>query len=313
MKIIIDQNAGVCTGVKKAIRIAEEYLQKDRPLYALGSLIHNQREVERLKARGLETLSQEEIEKDEHPAELKGKPVLIRAHGISDALRQKLQAAGAELLDGTCVIVRRIQKKVEEYYQAGHQILIVGKKGHPEVVGLLGYCNNEGIVLQDENDLQRIEPDRKTVLFSQTTVSPEKFAWFRDAVQSIVKELIVMDTICRQISNRHDRIRDFARSVDVVLFVGGKKSSNTAVLHSVSLQVNPRSYRIESSEDIDPNWLKPDDVVGLTGGASTPIWQLQQIRDDLEKMPVRAKNKSEKEEQLNHERNNQPQTARRAS
>jgi len=290
MRIIIDRHAGVCTGVRKAIKIAEQYLEENQSLYALGALIHNQKEIERLKAKGLDTVPQESVENDAHPDYLRDRPILIRAHGISKNLREKLNAVHANIIDGTCVIVRRIQKTVEDYYRKGYQIIIVGKKGHPEILGLLGQCNNEGIVLQEQEDLSRIR-NVKSLLISQTTLSPDKFYYFRDQVQQRVDDVTVIDTICRQISNRHDRVREFARSVDVVLFVGGKNSSNTGVLHGISLKENPRSYRIESAKDIDPSWLRPEDTVGITGGASTPVWQLEQVRDELEKMPERAKNK----------------------
>jgi len=284
MRIVIDPQAGPCPGVRRALKMAEENLSKQSELVALGPVIHNQREMNRLVEEGLQTISQESAEYAEDIGHLANRKLLIRTHGITKQLRKKLDAANVQLIDATCSIVRRLQQLVQKHHEQGHQIVIVGKAGHPEVTGLLGYCDNRGIVIESESDLDRIDRSRKVFLLAQTTVDQAKFLHIREKLFSRHPDMIAMNTTCAQINRRHEQMSRFAASVDVVLFVGGKNSSNTAVLHNVCRQANPRSYRIESLADLDSTWLQASDTVGITGGASTPLWQLQQVEDYLEKL-----------------------------
>ncbi len=284
MRIIIDPYAGPCPGVKRALKMAEENLLQKIDLLALGPVIHNQREMDRLIEKGLQTVGQESVEDKAELGHLANRNLLIRTHGIAKQLRQKLDAAQVNVIDATCSVVRRLQKLVQQYHEQKYQIVIVGKAGHPEVTGLLGHCDNQGIVIENESDLSRIDFARKVFLLAQTTVDQAKFVNIREKLSLRHPNLIAMDTTCGQINRRHEQMRRFAASVDVVLFVGGKNSSNTAVLHNVCRQANPRSYRIESTADLERDWLQPDDSVGITGGASTPKWQLQQVHDYLEKL-----------------------------
>lgn len=250
----------------------------------MGPVIHNQREMERLAEKGLQTVSQEGVEDTKDVSSLTNRRVLVRTHGIARQLRQKLDAAGVVLIDATCSVVRRLQQLVQKHHEQGYQIAIVGKPGHPEVTGLLGYCDNDGVVIENESDLARIDLSRKVFLLAQTTVDQAKFLRIREKLSAQGADLIALDTTCAQINRRHEQMSRFAASVDVVLFVGGKNSSNTAVLHEVCRQANPRSYRIESVADLERSWLQAADTVGITGGASTPVWQLQQVQDYLEKL-----------------------------
>ncbi len=281
MKVLIDSRAGFCPGVRRAIRSVEETLQKGQAVTALGSLIHNPREMARLGALGLQIIAQEAADDPATRIGLQGERLFIRTHGIGEKVRADLAAAGLCLVDGTCATVKRVQRLIAEHYARGEQIVIIGKKGHAEVAGLLGHCDQQGIVVEDLADLSRITPDRPTFVVAQTTIGRERFATLSEQVRTRAAHTIVEDTSCGYIDRRYDQIREFAARVDVILFVGGKESSNSRVLFALCRQANPRSYAIESPQQIERNWIGTGETVGLTGGASTPLWQLEEIRDLL--------------------------------
>ena len=283
MRILIDEFAGVCPGVDRAIRMIEEHL-KSGPVTALGSVIHNAYEVNRLSELGLKTREQEILEQENGLKKVRSEKLFIRTHGVPKAYYEKLNREHADYVDGTCPIVKRLQRTVQRHYEEGYQIIIVGKAHHPEVMGLLGFCENKGVVIRGEEDFSRIDMDKKSVLISQTTISQKRFFEIRDRLLERMPQLKVLDTTCRHITRRHDVLAEFASNVDIVFVVGGKKSSNTGVLYDICHRVNPRSYRIQSAGEIHPEWLHRDDVVGITGGASTPKWQLELVRDYLEMM-----------------------------
>jgi len=283
MKVVIDDHAGVCGGVKRAIRLADEQLDNGGNLIALGPLIHNDVEIDRLKHKGLRIIDQNCVTNGDFDLkEIKDKRLLIRTHGIGVKLRKNLEVAGIDIVDATCPIVRRVQKLIEEHFEEGYQIVIVGKKDHPEVQGLQGHCQNSAIVIPSHNNLGNIDFNRKTLLVAQTTISPKAFEQVREQLHEKVTELVVKDTTCNMIINRHQQLRKFAADCDIVLFIGGKQSSNTRILSEICRSVNKRTYRIESTLEIQKDWLKETDTVGITGGASTPRWQLQKVQDFLE-------------------------------
>jgi 4-hydroxy-3-methylbut-2-enyl diphosphate reductase len=251
-------------------------------LLALGPLIHNERELERLGEIGLETIEQDSVERPQKLRDLKDRTLFIRTHGLSPHIREKLQRAGAVLIDGTCPRVRRVQELIEQHYSQGFQILIVGKAEHPEVLGLLGHCDQLGVVLEKESDLTGIDYGRPSLLIAQTTVNPAQFQKWKQMLSERIEHLIDVDTTCPQINARHEKLRAFAASVDVLLMVGGSKSSNTGVLFEICKAVNPRSYRIERPENISDSWLLGAYLVGVTGSASTPYWQLKDVKTRLQ-------------------------------
>jgi 4-hydroxy-3-methylbut-2-enyl diphosphate reductase len=279
MKVYIDPNAGVCTGVRRAIRLAEENLESSGEIYALGELIHNRREVDRLAELGLKTIEREQL------AGLNAIPVknvLVRTHGIPPQLKDELQRERMNVIDATCPVVKRLQQKVSDKYLAGWQIVIFGKQHHPEVIGLLGYCDNNAVVVQDERDFQKIDRKQKTFLLSQTTMPQQTFLALAEKLKAVVDNLETHDSTCKQINNRYEVVTAFSAKVNVVLFVGGKNSSNSKALCQACKSVTANSHHIESAEDIDRSWYLQNDIVGITGGASTPKWQLEEIKDYLE-------------------------------
>lgn len=292
MQVIIDRNAGVCPGVDRAIHIIENVLQENRSLTALGPIIHNRYEIDRLQQLGMKTREQSILERNDGFEPLRKEKLFIRTHGVPKRYYEKFETEHLHVIDGTCPIVRRLQKRVERYYENGYQIIIVGKAKHPEVIGLLGHCDDRGIVILDESDFDKIDLNKKSVLISQTTISQQKFFDIKEKLSPLMNDLEIVDTTCKHINKRHDHLMEFSKNVDVVLVVGGKTSSNTGVLYGICSQANPRSYRIESAGEIRRNWFHEEDIVGITGGASTPHWQLELVREYLQKYsPLRGYNK----------------------
>ena len=281
MIIEIDPHAGPCPGVKRALRMAEEQLHQGESLVAVGPIIHNRSEMDRLSGLGLTTVDQITVQQGQTQV-LQNRSVFIRSHGISKALFQTVEQESKRIVNGTCPVVQKIQQMIAEYHAEGYQIIIVGKPSHPEVLGLNGHCNNQAVLVQQETDIANVDTRKPSVLLSQTTIAQSTFFKMRDLLLQRMPNLIVKDTTCRQVNRRHENIRNFAKRVDVVLLVGGKQSSNTRVLYEKSRECNPNTHWIESAADLEPRWFSPDDHVGITGSASTPIWQLQQIQQCLE-------------------------------
>ncbi len=282
MKFIIDAAAGPCPGVKRAIALAEENLHQGE-LHCIGPLIHNEQEVRRLKTSGLQAVPQESVQAGELDS-IRNQRVFIRSHGISEALYSNLESAASELVDATCPIVKTLQKTIKQHYQNGEQIILIGKPGHPEVLGLNGHCNNSAVIVSNETDIDRIDPQKPSFLVSQTTIDQNRFWTLAEKIRERHQQLTIQDTTCRQLRQRDQRIQQFADKVDVLLLVGGKQSSNTGVLFRMASTINPRTFWIETFEDIDMEWFRDADSVGITGSASTPVWQLSDVREKLEKL-----------------------------
>ena len=291
MKVTIDEYSGFCFGVTSAIEAAERELQKGT-LFCLGDIVHNGQEVQRLEQLGLETIDYDDLRT------LHNVRVLFRAHGEPPNTYRIAQQNGIEVIDASCPVVLKLQKRIRDTYLAHHgkhtgaQIVIFGKKGHAEVIGLEGQTNNTAIVIEHMADLDKLDFSRPIYLFSQTTKSVEEF----HAIIAEIQRLIALspdspiafeyhDTICRNVANRVKRLQDFARSNDVVIFVGGQKSSNAKVLYNNCLEVNPCTVFVSSQADITSELLeqcRQVDRVGICGATSTPKWLMEQIRTCLE-------------------------------
>lgn len=291
MTVTIDEYSGFCFGVTSAIQAAEQELQKGA-LFCLGDIVHNGQEVQRLEKLGLETIDYDDLRT------LHNVKVLLRAHGEPPSTYHIAKRNSIEIIDASCPVVLKLQKRIRETYQSIHgkntgaQIVIFGKKGHAEVIGLEGQTNNTAIVIERVEDIDKIDITRPIYLFSQTTKSVEGFHEVVEAIKAkrqIGEEIVFEyhDTICRNVANRVKRIQDFARSNDIVLFVGGKKSSNAKVLYNHCLEVNSCTIFVSSTEDITPEILEQChkvDKVGICGATSTPKWLMEQIKLKVENL-----------------------------
>ncbi len=276
----IDPGSGFCGGVIRAISRAERFLGGADHLYSLGAIVHNEAELERLGSEGLRTV----VSLSEVP---EGETVLIRAHGEPPSTYTGASGRGLTLIDCTCPVVLKLQQHIREAYarlhEGGHHgtLLIFGKIGHAEVLGLLGQVGGDAIVVENRSMLEaalpRIDFREPVEIFSQTTKSPSEYAEICARVRSLGERVTVHDTICAQVANRHEHLAAFSRAHDVLLFVAGEASSNGKVLFDLCRGVNSRSFRIGSAADIDPAWFRDGDRVGVCGATSTPKWLLEQV------------------------------------
>lgn len=282
MRVEIDEHSGFCFGVVNAIEKAEEELEKGA-LYCIGDIVHNDLEVERLKEKGLETIGHDEF------TQLKNCRVLFRAHGEPPVSYVTANANGVEVIDASCPVVLNLQKRIREAYErvkeACGRIVIYGKPGHAEVVGLVGQTNGEALVIEDEKDLEKIDFSKPVVLFSQTTKSLEGFQAVSEAIRRKGGDKVtVCDTICRKVANRIPQLRDFARLHDVVIFVSGEKSSNGKQLFAVCLAENERTYFVQGAADITDEMIVGAKTVGISGATSTPRWIMEKIERKVKGM-----------------------------
>ncbi|HKJ40632.1 MAG TPA: 4-hydroxy-3-methylbut-2-enyl diphosphate reductase [Sunxiuqinia sp.] len=283
MYVEIDEKSGFCFGVVNAIETAEKPLKDERKLYCLGDIVHNGMEVKRLESSGLETIDHETY------FTLKNCNVLIRTHGEPPSTYKYAKANNIKLIEGTCPVVLKLQQRIKKAYDemqvCNGQIIIFGKKGHAEVTGLDGQTKHEAIIVEDENDLDQVDPNRPAFLFSQTTKSLKKFQQLAKNLKERSNEsVIVKDTICRQVSSRVPRMKDFASTHDVVVFVGGQKSSNAKILFDVCKQTNPNSYFISTLEEIDEQWFQEKNSTGICGATSTPQWLMEQVAEKIKRL-----------------------------
>ena len=283
MKIEVDKGSGFCFGVVEAIRRAEERLVYDKQLYCLGDLVHNNSEVERLRKKGLTTISHEEF------FTMHDTTVLLRAHGEPPEIYKYAQANNIKLIDATCPVVLKLQKRILKSYESGikdnTQLIIYGKKGHAEVNGLVGQTNGEALVVEGIEDLAQLDYSRPIVLYSQTTKGLEGLHHLTEELKNkpTAVPAKVHDTICRQVANRIPGIKKFASHFELILFVSGKKSSNGKMLFDICSAVNPNTKFISDLNEIDPEWLQNIDSVGVCGATSTPKQLLEEVADYLRK------------------------------
>lgn len=280
MKVEIDLESGFCFGVLSAIGKAEEELRKGDELYCLGDIVHNGIECSRLQKLGLKTINHDEFKS------LCGARVLLRAHGEPPSTYNTARNNGITLIDATCPVVLKLQQRIHCQYKeldpTTQQIIIFGQKGHAEVLGLVGQTDGTAIVIESEDDIDRIDFSKDIFLYSQTTKSASSYNQLIEKIAQRVpanRKFIHNNTVCGQVSHRRENIREFASRHDVILFVSGRKSSNGKVLFNECLNVNPRSYMIEGKEDIDLSILKGVQSVGICGATSTPKWLMEECRD----------------------------------
>ena len=285
MKVTIDDKSGFCYGVVSAISKAEELVAEGKKVYSLGDIVHNDLEVARLEGLGVRTISHADLATIAPTPESK---ILIRAHGEPKRTYRTLEALSLGYADATCPVVAKLQKLTIEadrqMCEVGGTVLILGKKGHAEVVGLNGQIEDRAIVVEKSADLEGVDFSKPIFLLSQTTQSLALFAEIRDEVlsrSSNPEEVIVRDTICRQVAGREEHLRSFARGCDMVVFVCGAKSSNGKVLFEACHSANPHSVKIESPQELTREMFEGVENVGVCGATSTPHWLMEQVRDTI--------------------------------
>ena len=285
MRVEIDTNSGFCFGVVTAIDKAEKAIASGSRVHSLGDIVHNAEEQHRLERLGLRTIDHAGI------SEVADGMVLVRAHGEPPSTYRRLEECRVPYIDATCPVVARLQQRVKEAYsrmcEVGGQVVILGKRGHAEVVGLAGQIDDDCAVVESIRDLDQLDFSRPVTLLSQTTQSLVLFGEIADEIRrrsANPEQVFIQDTICRQVANREQGLRDFARRFDVVVFVCGRKSSNGKVLYGVCRDANPRSYCVESETEIDPAWLADAQSVGVCGATSTPAWLMGRVAEYIEKL-----------------------------
>lgn len=284
-EIHVHQRSGFCSGVNQAIRIAENYLKEHQQLNALGDLIHNPEESKRLRKKGLQVIDETDM------AQLRDQTVLIRSHGVHPGIYELAEKNRLHLIDATCVIVRSLQEKISEISkeakELGRQIVIYGKKEHPEVVGLAGNSHVPAVVVLHDTDLGLIDPSSGVYLFAQTTMDPFSYKLVAEKIGSLLGPgafYQVFDSLCKQCVRRAEDIADFAARMDVVVFVSGRASSNGKMLYERCLSRNPAIHWITSMNELQKKWFVDKDPVGVCGSASTPMWYLEVVKEKLEKI-----------------------------
>lgn len=287
LQIEIDSGSGFCFGVTTAIQKAEEELARGTQLYCLGDIVHNGMECERLREMGLVTIDHEQM------ARLHDATVLLRAHGEPPETYEMARRNNIEIIDATCPVVLQLQKRIKKQYETSltdnlspqtSQIVIFGKKGHAEVLGLVGQTHSDAIVIESFEEVTKLDFSRDIFLYSQTTKSLDEFHRIIEYIQQHISPSATFksfDTICRSVANRMPNISQFAAKHDLILFVCGRKSSNGKVLYNECLRVNPNTHLVEDPEEIDPSWLTDIQTVGICGATSTPKWLMEQCRDAI--------------------------------
>lgn len=279
-QIEIDNGSGFCFGVTTAIKKAEEELAKGTKLYCLGDIVHNGMECDRLKRLGLITINHDDMEK------LHDAKVLLRAHGEPPSTYELAKRNNIEIIDATCPVVLQLQRRIKKQYDSepDAQIVIFGKNGHAEVLGLVGQTQQNAIVIEKFDDVTRLDFSRDIYLYSQTTKSLDEFHKIINYIQEHISPTATFrsfDTICRQVANRMPNISQFATRHDLILFVCGRKSSNGKVLFNECKSVNPNSHLIEGPEEIDASWLESIKTIGICGATSTPKWLMEKCKECL--------------------------------
>jgi 4-hydroxy-3-methylbut-2-enyl diphosphate reductase len=277
LHIEVDGNSGFCFGVVYAIEMAEEILDEQGYLYCLGDIVHNDEEVNRLKRKGLKIIDHETLRK------LRNEKVLIRAHGEPPSTYKMALENELELIDASCPVVLKLQNRIKKSYDRDENILIYGKHGHAEVIGLSGQIDNNALVFQDINELNIADLPKSLTLYSQTTKSVAKFHEISAVLSNAGIEVKGHDTICRQVSNRDGELRKFARKFDTIVFVSGTKSSNGKVLYNVCRDQNPATYLVSNVGELKKDWFNKNSTVGICGATSTPMWLMEEVKKELSK------------------------------
>ncbi|MCF6242751.1 MAG: 4-hydroxy-3-methylbut-2-enyl diphosphate reductase [Bacteroidales bacterium] len=277
-KIEIDNNSGFCFGVEAAIKKAEEELKKGTDLYCLGQIVHNDMEVKRLENMGMKTIDYETYKK------IKNANVLLRAHGEAPETYEIAKKNDIHLIDATCPIVTKFQQRIKKTHNEApeRQIVIYGQEKHPEIIGLSGQIGFKAIIVENENDLHKIDFNKPLKLFSQTTKSALKYQIVADKIEKKANaKAEISKTLCRAVSGREPDLEIFAKKYDTIVFVSGKNSSNGKMLYNVCLQNNPKSYFITSVDELKPEWFKDINSIGITGATSTPKWLMEKVQKTI--------------------------------
>lgn len=278
MRIVIDNGSGFCFGVRRAIATLEQELRRKGSIHCVGDIVHNEQEIERLQKLGLKIIDNEGLTK------LKNSSVLFRAHGEPPSSYEIVEKNNLKLIDATCPVVLKLQQSIRQAWQkqkkAGGQVVLFGKKGHAEVIGLMGQTDNECILVEDETQIDLIDPNKPCVVFAQTTKDPQQYMSLLQKIQARTSMKIeAHNSICRQMADRAEQLKSFALQYDTILFVGGAKSSNSKVLFGICKDINTSSYFLTSEEDIDKSWFgsKPE-TIGIFGATSTPLWLMERVK-----------------------------------
>jgi 4-hydroxy-3-methylbut-2-enyl diphosphate reductase len=287
MKITIDHKSGFCFGVTAAISAAENELRNTEKLYCLGDLVHNSAEMQRLRNMGLVVISHEQLK------ELRDEKILVRAHGEPPETYEIARQNNLNLLDYTCPVVLKLQKRIRKGYEPlpekNGQLVIYGKPGHAEVTGLNGQISNKAIIIKSPDEMDNIDCSKPVVLFSQTTKDETGFYQLAENIHTGMiasgidpdENLVINNTICREVVNRVPRLKTFASQHNIIVFVSGSQSSNGQYLFSICREVNPRSYFISSESELQTSWFLPDDSVGICGATSTPMWLMKKVAESI--------------------------------
>ncbi|MEG1793599.1 MAG: 4-hydroxy-3-methylbut-2-enyl diphosphate reductase [Rikenellaceae bacterium] len=283
MKVEIDDKSGFCFGVVNAIKRAEQEIEKSGVLYSLGDIVHNRIEIDRLTQKGLITVSYKDIKN------LSGKVLFIRAHGEPPSTYQEAIERGIKVIDATCPVVAKLQKSVKDAFDVmssvDGQVVILGKHGHAEVVGLNGQIDNKAIIVDGISELMgKVDFSRPIFFLSQTTKPLPLFESMSKIIKKLGSNVIIKDTICRNVSNRVPHLKEFAKQYDLILFISGKESSNGKVLFEQCKLSNENSYKIEDENDISLSWLEGVSTIGICGATSTPRWLMEKVKAYLEKL-----------------------------
>jgi 4-hydroxy-3-methylbut-2-enyl diphosphate reductase len=291
VRIEIDPEAGFCFGVEEVIKTAESRLRSGEVLYGLGDMVHNSSEMKRLQVLGLKTINHSQLDK------LPPGKVLFRAHGEPPTTYAVAEKSGVEVIDGTCPIVARLQKKLKKAYDAmdhsAEQLVIFGKPDHPETIGLLGQVHGDALVVSSADDISAIDPEKKVIMFSQTTMDPDHFREVEAALgdyltkskgEAGIIQFKAECTVCGQMKKRKPELSAFARRNELMLFVSGKNSSNGKMLYEYCKSINPVTYWISESDEVDKQWLEGYDSIGISGATSTSRDQLESVMDRVKNL-----------------------------
>lgn len=275
VNVEIDDNSGFCFGVVFAISMAEDILDAEGKLFCLGDIVHNDEEVSRLKAKGLQIIDHEQLKN------IRNEKVLIRAHGEPPETYKLAMENQIELIDASCPVVLKLQNRVREAYNDNEQILIYGKHGHAEVKGLVGQTNGEAKVVETFEELETIELPKKLQLFSQTTKRTKNLYKLKTTLEEKGIEVDFNDTLCRQVSNRDVQLPNFVKKFDKIIFVAGLKSSNGKVLYDVCKENNPNTFFVSNKNELKKEWFNDNETVGICGATSTPQWQMEEVKEAI--------------------------------
>jgi 4-hydroxy-3-methylbut-2-enyl diphosphate reductase len=275
VNVEIDDNSGFCFGVVFAISMAEDILDAEGKLFCLGDIVHNDEEVLRLKAKGLQIIDHGQLKN------IRNEKVLIRAHGEPPETYKLAMENQIELIDASCPVVLKLQNRVREAYNDNEQILIYGKHGHAEVKGLVGQTNGEAKVVETFEELETIELPKKLQLFSQTTKRTKNLYKLKTTLEEKGIEVDFNDTLCRQVSNRDVQLPNFVKKFDKVIFVAGLKSSNGKVLYDVCKENNPNTFFVSNKNELKKEWFNDNETVGICGATSTPQWQMEEVKEAI--------------------------------